>query len=396
MADTKVTALTADTSPATTDLAYFVKDPAGTPLSRKITLANLSKGIDHDQTVNFASNEHIDHSGVSVTAGDGLSGGGTIAATRTIDVDITNTADKAAPVAADELLLADSQDTAAIKKADLASLSAGIDHDATANFVANEHIDHSGVTITAGAGMTGGGTIEATRTLNVIAGDGIAVAADAVAVDITNAADKGTPVAADELLIGDSAAAGAIKKADAQSVIDGTTALTEGKFTIWVPANAMTPATTSGPATGQLESSSNKVNIETLDFDTGADEFAHFSLAMPKSWNAGTVTFQVFWSTTNASTGTMAWALQAVAFANSNPLDAAYGTAVVVTDAAETAALDMLVTDVSAAVTIAGSPGDDELVNFRFFRDVSGDAAAEDALLLGIKLFVTIDLANDD
>ena len=38
-----------------------------------------------------------------------------------------------------------------------------IDHDALANFVANEHIDHSGVTLTAGTGLTGGGDITASR-----------------------------------------------------------------------------------------------------------------------------------------------------------------------------------------------------------------------------------------
>ena len=43
-------------------------------------------------------------------------------------------------------------------------------HDDLSGFVANEHIDHSGVSITAGAGLTGGGTIAATRTLNVDSG----------------------------------------------------------------------------------------------------------------------------------------------------------------------------------------------------------------------------------
>ena len=47
---------------------------------------------------------------------------------------------------------------------------AGIDHDATTNFVANEHIDHSSVTLTAGTGLTGGGTIAANRTFNVDVG----------------------------------------------------------------------------------------------------------------------------------------------------------------------------------------------------------------------------------
>lgn len=65
------------------------------------------------------------------------------------------------------------------------SSSVQVDHDQTTNFVANEHIDHTTVTITAGSGLTGGGDISATRTINVGAGDGISVAADAVAVDAT-------------------------------------------------------------------------------------------------------------------------------------------------------------------------------------------------------------------
>lgn len=57
-----------------------------------------------------------------------------------------------------------------------------IDHDAATNFVADEHIAHSGVTLTAGAGLTGGGTIAASRSFAVGAGAGITVNADDVAI----------------------------------------------------------------------------------------------------------------------------------------------------------------------------------------------------------------------
>lgn len=53
-----------------------------------------------------------------------------------------------------------------------------VDHDALLNFVANEHIDHSTIDITAGNALTGGGDLTATRTLNV----------DEGAVDIGNLA----------------------------------------------------------------------------------------------------------------------------------------------------------------------------------------------------------------
>jgi len=52
-------------------------------------------------------------------------------------------------------------------------------------YVANEHIDHSAVSITAGAGLLGGGTIASTRDLSVGAGTGITVNADDIAVTLT-------------------------------------------------------------------------------------------------------------------------------------------------------------------------------------------------------------------
>jgi len=56
--------------------------------------------------------------------------------------------------------------------------SSQISHDSTTGFVANKHIDHTAVSITAGNGLTGGGDISSTRTLNVVGGNGISVNAD--------------------------------------------------------------------------------------------------------------------------------------------------------------------------------------------------------------------------
>ena len=57
-----------------------------------------------------------------------------------------------------------------------------IDHDSLSGFVSNEHINHGSVSITAGDGLTGGGTIASTRTLNVVGGDGITANANDVAI----------------------------------------------------------------------------------------------------------------------------------------------------------------------------------------------------------------------
>jgi len=55
--------------------------------------------INHDGLLNFVADEHIAHSGVSISPGTGMSGGGTIAATRTLDCTITQYTDALARAA---------------------------------------------------------------------------------------------------------------------------------------------------------------------------------------------------------------------------------------------------------------------------------------------------------
>ena len=55
------------------------------------TLTTNDGQIVHDSLSGFVANEHIDHSGVSITAGTGLSGGGDLTSTRTLNVDASQT-----------------------------------------------------------------------------------------------------------------------------------------------------------------------------------------------------------------------------------------------------------------------------------------------------------------
>jgi hypothetical protein len=74
--------------------------------------------------------------------------------------------------------------------ANIVSASVMVDHDAATNFVANEHIDHSAVSVVAGDGLTGGGTIAANRTLAIGAGTGITVNANDIAIGQAVATDS--------------------------------------------------------------------------------------------------------------------------------------------------------------------------------------------------------------
>lgn len=169
-----------------------------------------------------------------------------------------------------------------------------------------------------------------------------------------------------------------------------------GTQTIWVPAAAMRPTVSNGcAAITDVETTAGRPDMQVLDFDTSADEHAQFQILFPKSWNEGTITFRVAWTTTATDTGTVAWGLQGVAVGDGDTIDAAYGTAVVVSDAGQSTAEDLYLTAESSAVTIAGSPAVDQLCYFRIFRDVSADAMEEDARLMGVRILWTTDAGND-
>ena len=158
----------------------------------------------------------------------------------------------------------------------------------------------------------------------------------------------------------------------------------------------MYPNTTNGCGSLAQVELSNGPELKVLDFDKDSDEFAQFAVAFPKSWNAGTVTFQAFFTATSTDTGTTAWGLSAVALADNGDLNTAFGTQVVATAKAHSGTSnDLDVAAESGAVTIAGSPGADEYVFFQVSRDVSADDLNADARLLGIKLFFTTSAAND-
>jgi hypothetical protein len=170
-----------------------------------------------------------------------------------------------------------------------------------------------------------------------------------------------------------------------------------GKQTISVPASAMLSATTSGPASAQVETTTNDINFMVLDFDASSDEHAHFNICFPLSWDEGTVTFQYWWTTTASDTDGVAFGLQAIALSDNDVADTAWGTPVVVTDDAQGAAGEILVSAESAAVTIGGTPAAGDIVFFRFFRDVSdgNDDMSEDARLIAVKVFYTTNAVTD-
>jgi hypothetical protein len=170
-----------------------------------------------------------------------------------------------------------------------------------------------------------------------------------------------------------------------------------GKETIWVPAAAMYASTTNGADAEQVETTATRPDMKVFDFDASTQQYTQFTIAMPKSWNEGTLTYQVYWAPSTTNTGDAIFGLQGVACADGDTIDVAFGTAIEVTDAGIGTVEDQQVSAESSAMTVAGSPAAGEQSYFQLFRKAAdgGDTFTGECRVLGIKLFFTTDAAND-
>jgi len=170
-----------------------------------------------------------------------------------------------------------------------------------------------------------------------------------------------------------------------------------GKETIWVPAAAMYGPTTNPADGAQVETTAGRPDLKVFDFDASTKQYTQFTIAMPKSWNEGTLTYQVYWSPSTTNTGNAIFGLQGVACADGDTIDVAYGTAIEVTDAGIGTVEDQQISSESSAMTVAGSPAAGEQSYFQLYRDAAdgSDTFTGECRVLGIKLFFTTDAAND-
>jgi len=147
----------------------------------------------------------------------------------------------------------------------------------------------------------------------------------------------------------------------------------------------LAPTTTAGcAASATIEAGTNDIDYKVLAFDAATDENAFVNFTMPASWDGGAIQFQYQW--TNAAgltTETVTFELSARAYADSDAIDQAVGTAVEVADT-WLAQGDVHTSAWSGDVTVAGSPAGGQWVHFEIMRDVSEDTMTGDARLIDV------------
>lgn len=170
-----------------------------------------------------------------------------------------------------------------------------------------------------------------------------------------------------------------------------------GKHTIWVPASAMKVRTTNGGLAANTETSTNKVQIAGIDFDAATNQYAQFSVYMPKSYDAGTLTAVFVWEHPSTTTNfAVVWGVQSFALGDNTTMDTAFGTAQEVTDTGGTTNAQY-VSAATSAMTMANTPAGEKMAWFQVYRNAASgsDTLAVNARLLGVSILYNTNANND-
>lgn len=159
-----------------------------------------------------------------------------------------------------------------------------------------------------------------------------------------------------------------------------------GPTDIWISAGEMIPRSFSGSGVNSLETSTNRVNYDVLEFDAAIDEYAQVTRMLPNNWNGGTVTAKFVWTATTGS-GNVVWGLRGRCYADNTAIDSALGTFQTVTDTLQTASY-IHITNPTSAITITGSLSVGQPIIFELYRfaTTGSDTLAVDAQLLGMQI----------
>jgi len=170
---------------------------------------------------------------------------------------------------------------------------------------------------------------------------------------------------------------------------------------IWIPGAAMMPVISplappdSFAVARNLVSGGTEANIpQFVNVGMALNDIVEFTIAFPNGWDGGTITYKPYYliATSSAVSGTkVKFSLAGVAMGDAELLDDAFGTAIGVEDTpASPAGYKHYIGDTSAAVTIAGTPADNDLCFFRLKRiAAASDDITDDITLLGIKISFT-------
>ena len=174
--------------------------------------------------------------------------------------------------------------------------SAQVDHDATTNFDANEHIDHTAVSIIAGAGLTGGGDISSDRTINIVSdNNGIVVDADQIELDTDSSTFSG----------------GVLTKMNIEQVVSGSSQISADQTDGWV-SDVKTQLNSNTVISGSSQvilNDADKTGFDTADVVEGTNLYYTDARVLSKINTEGVISGSTF---SSPSQGTLTTTINGV------------------------------------------------------------------------------------
>lgn len=153
---------------------------------------------------------------------------------------------------------------------------------------------------------------------------------------------------------------------------------------IYIDAAAMVPRETNGAAALTKEFATNDIMIDYLSFDSTTEEGVQFKMMMPDEWDLSTIKFKFYWDAAATASGTVIWGVKAGSYSDSDPIDAALGTQITVTDTL-LAVGDVHISPATAAVTVGGTPALEDMIIFQIVATTGGTIAV-DQFLMGVSI----------
>jgi hypothetical protein len=170
---------------------------------------------------------------------------------------------------------------------------------------------------------------------------------------------------------------------------------TQGLHDVWLPAGSWYADITSPPLWNDIDGASNQPDWKGWGFDPSTAQRVWTLVALPKSYNGGTFTFDVYWRAGTASNDAV-WGMRAVFLADNVALPTNYGTAVTVTDTVANTDR-VLISPTSAALTPGGSYVARCALFIELYRDAAdgGDTNTGTVQMLGAMLHITTNADTD-
>jgi hypothetical protein len=173
---------------------------------------------------------------------------------------------------------------------------------------------------------------------------------------------------------------------------------TIGKQSIWIPASAFRPdlGTPCGPLTNIGQQN---IAILGYPFDsTAAEMLVHPGVVLPKAWDRGALSCQIYWTKAGISSGNVIWIVHIVqAYGDGEDFNAypSYSYVTLPDAAINTKYLHITSSD---SVTPGGSPQIGDVVRFAIKRNSpdDGDTLTEDAYFLGLLIVYNTSMMTDD